>query len=248
MYKILINSPPRSAGTFLFEVARSMYSHNKRDMLDPMQSGEWHQTDEWIILCHEPILFRGDIPDVTMTTVLRDPIDAISSQILKSTYGFSSRTIAGRQEVVDAQMEFLKDPRQEYLKESLYQECRMWSGYSFGARHAIDRIVPYTFEQVTQHTPEVLTSLYKIAGESKNYKEIDERYVRDYIAERTRGAQNDVAFTSGASNGLPTEKPEEYYVIREAVEKYSMIPAVLDEYELTKEVFAKRQKDLGISF
>lgn len=215
-------------------------------MMDPMKSGEWHQMDEWILLCHEPVMFRGEFPGVTMSTVLRDPVDAIASQILKTTYGFSSRTIAGRQEVIDAQMEFLNDPRQEYLKESLYQECRMWSGYSFGARLAIDRIVPFTFEQVTQQTTEVLTSLYSVAGSSNNFREIDERYIAGYIEARTREAQKDIAFTSGASNGLPTEKPEEYYVIREAVENYKMLPYVLDEYELTKEMFAKRQKDLGI--
>lgn len=247
MYKILINTPPRSGGNFLFSVARSMYSHDSRDMGDHAVSGEWHQTDNWVILAHEPILFRGVIPDVTMTTVLRDPIDAISSQILKSTYGFSSNTIAGRQEIIDANMEFLRENKESHLQESLYQECRMWSGYTYGSMLAIDRIVPYTFEQVTQQTPEVLSTLYSVAGESEFYRKIDENYVEAFIKQSTQNAQKEIEFTSGAANGLPTKKPDEYYIIREAVKKYEMIPAILDEYAEAKEAFTKRQKDLGFS-
>jgi hypothetical protein len=247
MYKILLNSPPRSGSAFLFSAARAMYSHDKRDDLDHMVSGEWHQTDNWIISAHEPVLFRGVVPDITMTTVLRDPIDTISSQILKSTYGFSNRTIAGKQEIVDAHMDFLKNKQEEYLQESLYQECRMWSGYTYGAMLAIDRIVPYTFEQVTQKTPGVLSTLYNIAGSSNNYREMDQQAIDEMITRITGAVQDDPAFSSGAANGLPTQKPEEYFIIREAVKKYSMIPAILDEYEKAKELFAKRQIDLGIA-
>jgi hypothetical protein len=212
-----------------------------------MVSGEWHQTDNWVLLTHEPVIFRGVIPDVTLTTVLRDPIDTISSQILKSTYGFSSNTIAGRQEIIDANMDFLRDNKEAHLQESLYQECRMWSGYTYGAMLAIDRIVPYTFEQVTQQTLDVLSTLYTAAGESDSYRKLDKDYIDEFVRRSIAQAQNDVAFTSGAANGLPTEKPEEYYIIKEAVEKYRMIPAILDEYAEAKEAFAKRQKDLGFT-
>lgn len=246
MYKIIINSLPRSGSNFLFSLARSMYSHDIRDANDHSVSGEWHQTDNWIINAHEPLLFRSNIPDATMTTILRDPIDVISSQILKSTYGFSPKTIAGRQEIVDANMDFLRDNKEKHLQESMYQECRMWSGYAYGSRLAIDRIVPYTFEQLTKETPMVLSSLYNLAGGSESYRHIDERYVSTFIEQATENAKNDIAFTSGASNGLPTEKPQEYYVIREAVKNYKMIPDILEEYEETKKLFEKRQTDLGL--
>lgn len=247
MYKIIINSLPRSGSNFLFFLARSMYSHDIRDYQNPMLSGEWHQTDNWIINAHEPLLFRSNIPDVTMTTILRNPVDVISSQILKSTYGFSPRTIAGKQEIIDANVNFLHDKKEEHLKESLYQECRMWSGYTYGAMLAIDRIIPYTFEQLTKQTPEVLSTLYSVSEKSDNYRYIDSEFVKTFIENTTKHAQSDIAFTSGASNGLPIEKPEEYYIIRDAVEKYSMLPAILDEYEKAKEAFAKRQNDLGFT-
>lgn len=223
-----------------------MYGHDTRDAGNPDVSGEWHQSDSWVINAHEPLLFRSDIKDVTMTTILRDPIDCISSQILKSTYGFSPKTIAGKQEIIDANMDFLRDNKEKHLQESLYQECRMWSGYAYGSRLAIDRIVPYTFEQLTTQTPTVLSSLYNLAGGSDSYKYIDEEYVKLFIEQSTAHAQNDIAFTSGASNGLPTEKPEEYYIIREAVKNYRMIPDILEEYAETKKLFEKRQTDLGL--
>jgi hypothetical protein len=213
--------------------------------MNPLESGEWHQQDSWILLQHAPILFRGNIPDVTMTTVLRNPVDAISSQILKRAYGFGANIIAGKQEVVNNTVEFLRDGQEEYIKEAIYQGCRMWSGYTYGSMLAIDRIVPFTFEQVTQQSPEVVSNLYGIAGSSDDYKQIDGQHIDNYLSSVRNSVRDDPAFISGASNGIPTEKPQEYYIIKKAVEKFSMIPAILDEYEKAKEAYHDRQKDLG---
>lgn len=237
---------PRTAGSFLFDLLRTAYMHNERDRKDPRAAGEWSQTDNWVILAHEPLLFRSAIPDVTMTTVLRNPIDAISSQILKSSYGFSPKTIAGRPEIVDGNIAFLRDNKEEHLQESLYQECRMWEGYTYGATISIDSIVPFTFEQVTQDTEEVLSSIYSLSGGSSNYRQM----TKDDIAAHTENnliyLNQNIVQTTGAANALPAEKPQEYYIIREAVEKYHMLPKLLDDYEKAKEAFCKRHKDLGI--
>lgn len=220
--------------------------HNDRDMKDPRSAGEWSQTDSWIILAHEPLLFRSAIPEVTMTTVLRNPVDAIASQILKSSYGFSPKTIAGRPEIVDGNVAFLRDNKEEHLQESLYQECRMWEGYTYGSTIFVDSIVPFTFEQVTQNTENVLSSIYEISGGSPNHKHMDKDAIAIHTKNNLDFLKNNVVQTTGAANALPAEKPEEYYVIREAVEKYYMLPKLLDDYEKAKEAFSKRHKDLGI--
>lgn len=237
---------PRTAGSFLFDLLRTTYMHNDRDRKDPRSAGEWSQTDSWVILAHEPLLFRSVIPGVTMTTVLRNPVDAISSQILKSSYGFSPKTIAGRPEIVDGNIAFLRDNKEEHLQESLYQECRMWEGYTYGATLSINSIVPFTFEQVTQNTESVLANIYNLSGESSNYRKMTKGDITTHTENNLIFLKDNVVQTTGAANALPAEKPEEYYIIREAVEKYHMMPKLLDDYEKAKKAFYERHKDLGI--
>lgn len=237
---------PRTAGFFFFDLIRDMYGHNMRDFKEPRNAGEWSHTDSWVILCHEPLLFRAELPGVTMTTVLRDPIDAVTSQILKTSYGFGNATIAGRPEIVEGNMAFFRDQKEEYIKESMYQESRMWEGYTYGSLLAIDRIVPFTFEQVTEDLPNVLQHLYRLSGGTgecifKTQKEIDE-----HLANSIDRAKNDINYSSGAANAFPVDKPEEYYTIREMVEKFHLTPKLKDDYAKALEAFDKRQKDLGI--
>lgn len=237
---------PRTGGFYFFDLIREMYGHGRRDNSDPRIAGEWSQTDNWVILCHEPLLFRSELPGVTMTTVLRHPVDAIASQILKTSYGFGNATIAGRPEIVEGNMAFFRDQKEEYIRESMYQESRMWEGYTYGTMIAIDRIVPFTFEQVTEDLPNVLPHLHRLSGGTgpcylQTQEQIDKR-----IAEFTEHAKNDINFSSGAANAYPIEKPEEYYVIKDMVERFHLMPKLIEDYSRALEAIHKRQKDLGI--
>jgi hypothetical protein len=246
MYKIILNTMPRTAGFFFFDLIRDMYGHNKRDGGDPRIAGEWSQTDNWIILCHEPLLFRAELPGVTMTTVLRNPIDAVTSQILKTSYGFGGATIAGRPEIVDGNMAFFRDKKEEFIKESMYQESRMWEGYTYGSMLAIDRIVPFTFEQVTEDLPNVLPHLYRLAGGTGECSIKTQEQVDQHLAGHIEHAKNDINYSSGAANAFPVDKPEDYYIIREMVERFHLMPKLQDDYEKALIAFDKRQTDLGI--
>ena len=246
MYKVLLNTMPRTAGFFFFDLMRDMYAHNDRDHSNPRIAGEWSQMDSWVILCHEPLLFRSELPGVTMTTVLRDPVDAVTSQILKTSYGFGNSTIAGRPEIVNGNMDFFKHQKEEYIKESMYQESRMWEGYTYGSMLAIDRIVPFTFEQVTTELPVILPKIYKLAGGTGECRFRTQDQIDEHIKRMTEHAKNDINFTSGAANALPIEKPEEYYVIKEMVERFHLTNKLVDDYNAAKDAFKKRNLDLGI--
>lgn len=237
---------PRTGGFFFFDLIRDMYKHNERDYWKPRSAGEWSQSDNWIILCHEPLLFRAELPGTTMTTVMRDPVDAVTSQILKTSYGFGNATIAGRPEIVEGNMAFFRDNKEEFIAESMYQESKMWEGYTYGSMLAIDRIIPFTFEQTTQEMPLILPHLYRLAGGTgecrlQTQEQIDQRL--EVMIERSK---NDINYTSGAANAWPIEKPEEYYIIREMVEKFHLTPKLKDDYQAALVAFDKRQKDLGI--
>jgi hypothetical protein len=246
VYKIILNTMPRTGGFFFFDLIRDMYGHNMRDHLDPRIAGEWSQMDNWVILCHEPLLFRAELPGVTMTTVLRDPVDAITSQILKTSYGFGNSTIAGRPEIVDGNMAFFRDKKEEFIKESMYQESRMWEGYTYGSMLAIDRIVPFTFEQVTEDLPNVLPHLYRLSGGTGECTLKTQEQIDQHLAHHIERAKHDINFSSGAANAFPIEKPEEYYIIKEMVKKFHLTSKLEDDYAKALEAFDKRHKDLGI--
>ncbi len=237
---------PRTGGFYFFDLIRDMYNHNERDNRDPRIAGEWSQMDNWIILCHEPLLFRAELSDVTMTTVLRDPVDAVTSQILKTSYGFGGSTIAGRPEIVEGNMAFFRDNKEEYIKESMYQESRMWEGYTYGSVHAIDRIVPFTFEQVTEDLANVLPSLYRLSGGTGECKLRTQAEIDKHLADHIERAKHDINYSSGAANAFPVEKPEEYFIIKEMVERFHLTSKLKDDYASALEAFDKRQKDLGI--
>lgn len=237
---------PRTAGSFLFDILREAYGHNKRDSQDPRKAGEWHQSDSWIILTHEPILFRSTIENVSMITILRNPVEAIASQVFKTVSGFSQKTIAGRPEIVSENISFFQNNEKSFINESIYQECKMWEGYVYGALLSIDNIIPLTFEQVTKNTAATILSIQKIAGMSDEQTIIDDNYIKNHLNTRIAHAKSDINFTSGIANGLPVEKPKEYYDILHAVENFQLMPGLKEYYEEALKAFEKKGIELGI--
>ena len=156
MHKIIVNSVPRTATHFLMDSLRDMFYHNDRDARDYANSGEWAQDKDFIKTAHEPLLFLANFDDIYQITVLREPVDCVSSQVFKSAYGFGGATIVGRPQIVDANMEYFRTKKNEFLEEAMYQESKMWMGYTIGASKHIDKVIPFTFEQVTKQTFECL--------------------------------------------------------------------------------------------
>lgn len=247
MYKIILNFMPRSASSFFFDTLRESYGHNQKDFHKPRYAGEWSHKDTWIVLAHDPLLFHGVFDDtISMITTLRDPIDAVTSQILKTSYGYGNATIAGRPEIVDGNMEFFKTQKEEYIRESMYQESMMWLGYCFGLRKAIDRIIPFTFEQTTSMVEEILPHIHRLVGVSDDVRVLTNEEVRDRVRHMTNHYKDDVNFSSGAANGLPTEKPAEYQIIKNLVLQSEWAEKMMNEYRECLALIKQRQLTLGI--
>lgn len=247
MHKIIINSVPRSASQFLMDAIRDMFYHNDRDHNDYSNSGEWAQDKDFIKVAHEPLLFLANFDDIYQINILREPIDCISSQVFKSAYGFGGSTIVGRPEIVDGNMEFFRTKKNEFLEEAMYQESKMWMGYTYGATKYIDKVIPFTFEQVTKKPEEVLREIHRIVGSEDPTRLRHAEYFDEWLEEIKKHHQNDINYTAGAANGIPVEKPEEYQWVRDAVEEYRLIPEMIEAYNNALEIFKKRQEELGIN-
>jgi hypothetical protein len=181
-----------------------------------------------------------------MITTMRDPFDAVASQILKTSYGYGNATIAGRPEIVEGNMEFFKTQKEEYIRESMYQESMMWLGYSYGLRKAIDKVIPFTFEQTTSMVADILPHIHRLVGVSEDVKVLSKQDIEDRVKHLTEHFSDDINFTSGAANGLPIDKPEEYYLIKEMIRNSEWASQMAEEYELNLKLIRERQLKLGI--
>lgn len=246
MHKIIINTVPRSASQFMMDAIRDMFYHNDRDHNDYANSGEWAHDHDFIKVAHEPLLFLANFDDIYQINILREPVDCISSQVFKSSYGFGGSTIVGRPEIVDGNMEFFRTKKNEFLEEAMYQESKMWMGYTYGATKNITKVIPFTFEQVTQKPAEVLEAIRDIVKSKDPVRVRDREYFDQWLKELKEYHKNDINFTSGAANGIPTDKPEEFKWVKEAVENYRLMPEMTEAYNKALSVFKDRQKELGI--
>lgn len=247
MHRIIINSPPRAANTYFFNHLRDSFFHNDFDHANPREAGEWSQRDSWVIICHEPLLFLADIPSVVQTTVLRNPVDFLSSIINKHSYGFGDKTIVGKPNIVEEHIEQILKDKDGWLNENLHQESMMWEGYTYNARKAIDRIYPFTFEQVTNNIIPVIQTLHDAVAEADPSRDpvrirtpqeiaMFDNFQNDYLM------KNDPGHAKGATNSLPVEKEASYYEIRKAVEQFERMPRLMDLYNDTLEKTLKRQE------
>jgi hypothetical protein len=231
----------------MMDAIRDMFYHNDRDHKDYANSGEWAHDNSFIKVAHEPLLFLANFDDIYQINILREPVDCISSQVFKSAYGFGGSTIVGRPEIVDGNMEFFRTKKNEFLEESMYQESKMWMGYTYGATKNIAKVIPFTFEQVTQKPAEVLEAIRDIVNSNDPTRLRDREYFDHWLDEIRRHHQNDINFTSGAANGIPTEKPEEFSWVKEAVESYRLMPEMKQAYQVALDTFKARQQELGIN-
>jgi hypothetical protein len=226
---------------------RDMFYHNDRDHNDYSNSGEWAQDNSFIKVAHEPLLFLANFDDIYQINILREPIDCISSQVFKSAYGFGGSTIVGRPEIVDGNMEFFRTKKNEFLEEAMYQESKMWMGYTYGAVKNINKVIPFTFEQVTQKPAEVLKAIHDIVKSEDPTRLREPEYFDKWLDDIREHLKNDINFTAGAANGIPTDKPEEYQWVKDAVVDYRLMPEMVEAYNNALSVFEKRQQELGIN-
>jgi hypothetical protein len=252
MYRIILNSPPRTGSSFLMEAIRDMYYHNDRDAEDPRDAGEWSQDYNWIIGCHEPLLLLSDLSNlgVNQITCLRNPVDTVSSLVYKAYAGYGNSTIIGKPSIIQQYIDDVSNNKTDFLEEAMFQESKMWEGYTYNSIKYIDRLIPFTFEQVTKDTTTVLKNIYDIVGgtQSPRFRTTEEIeneivFMQNHLAET-----KDYAYLSGSSNGLPVKKPKEYFEIVEMVKKFYLMGDLLKLYDEAKISYEKKQKEFLYSF
>ncbi len=248
MHKIVVNTMPRSASTFFLDFLRDMYFHNDHDHINPRESGHWTQKDSWVVGAHDPLLFYANFDGILQTISLRNPIENIASSIHKTSFGFGQSTVIGKPDIVEHHIKRIMEDKEAWLQEAMYQESMMWEGYALNSVKNLEKVVPFTFEQVTQNLPIVLKNIHAIIDETEPARLRSQEEISQMVNHMTQTCMGDLQFSSGSANYLPVEKPDTYYEILDRVSSFRLTSKLMDEYEMAKDAYLNRQKEYPFSF
>jgi hypothetical protein len=122
--KILINSYPRSGTTNLAFALRASLRGFR-----PMDEEELFQNDSWIIKSHLPGALLGAYPEgISVITILRNPIDAISSNCYRWSNGHTGNVLQGRV-VIDKGQVRTDSTLDDELKQLIDHEINQYIAY-----------------------------------------------------------------------------------------------------------------------
>jgi hypothetical protein len=212
--KILVNSNPRTGTTYLINMLRWSAKHH----LDKNRNGEYSNQDEWLIKAHEPIILLSSIPNVSQLTIIRDPLDTISSNMFRHTSGLNSNSIWGHTGVsAENKTKNYYDPR---FLEGIKQSIAKWKEYADNTIKNKESLTPILFNDLINNTEQIIISVFKEQGVDKNIiDDVSRESVYQFRLMMERDLSNNPNHVNGTDNRLPVSKPEDYYDVRDIVEK-----------------------------
>lgn len=215
--KILINSYPRSGTTTLVDAIRVSA------MSEKLQFGEdFFHNENWISKSHLPVLFLGSFPsDIVIGTILRDPLDAITSNCFRWSNGYTGNIVQGKI-VVDKGVQSKEDKFDHVLKNLIEHQVKQFISYYSCLKENASNILMVTYDEVQNDTKFTIDKIVRASGFDTNNL--------DYVA-----AEQVIK-----NPPQPTkEKTELYYQIREYADSLSDITKC---YSLYKELLTIKEK------
>lgn len=206
--KILINSFPRSGtSTFVHAIHRATDTQN-------FQWGDlWFYGDRWVAKSHIPIIFYAHFPkDITVGTILRNPIDAISSNVFRWSNGYTGN-IVNNKIVIDKTITAKENKFDEELKDLIYHQTRQYIAYYEALYLNHKNFIMFQYEDIKNNaTPFIREVICKAGGD---YININIKSIEDVMN----------------NPNLPTkEKTELYYSIKDYAESLDQIKQCNDLY------------------
>jgi len=180
--KILLNAYPRSGGT--------TFTSELRNAFDPFRSGNPHELaefEEWITNKHEPFIFLGQYGnDVTLVSIIRDPIDAISSNTESWLRGFTGNIIQGVK-VVNKKQNRIEDMSDLGAIELNFikHQIEIYNSYLACLEKNINNIKCFTYDQTRNETEKCIKNIMIFSG-IKTEKIINNKFTKTIIHKRKK--------------------------------------------------------------
>lgn len=219
--KILLNAYPRSGSTTFTDSLRKSVRDTR-----PGNYTELAEGNDWIIYKHEPFIhfgFYGD--DVVQATILRDPIDAIASNVERWFKGFTGNVIQGVRivnnglNIIDS-IDVLDDQKLGFIN----HQIEIYQSYLKCLEKNIDNVTCFTYSQTRNQTDICIKNLLILSG-------VDISKIREYNIDNTISNRED--------------KHPIYYQVREVLMAQE---GLYDVYIRVLEQAINKQKSLPIQF
>lgn len=194
--KVLINSYPRS-GTSTF--VHAIYRGSKLN--SEYWSDIWFYGENWIAKSHVPAFFYATFPsDIVAGTVLRDPVDAISSNVFRWTNGYTGN-IVNNKIVIDNTIANKENKFDEQVKMLIDHQIKQYSAYYYSLSTNYKNFLMFEYKDIKKDAIPFVRQIIKKAG--GDYFNIDTAGIKDAMD----------------NPNLPTkEKTDLYYLIRNYIE------------------------------
>lgn len=214
--KILINSYPRSGTTTFVDAIRMSVTSGEL-----MFGEEFFHKENWIAKSHLPVVFFGSFPDdIVIATILRDPLNAISSNCFRWSNGYTGNIVQGKI-VIDKGRESQEDKFDEVLKSLIRHQVTQYLSYYSCLKSNYSNIMMFEYNEIQNNFKDMLDRIVFAAGGNNvklNYDEAEKIILNP---------------------PQPTkEKTELYYKIREYI---SSLPEIKECYSLYNELLQLRE-------
>lgn len=221
---IIVTAPPRSGHAwFTYMLKRSL-------LKDPSQ-------DNFIRRNNLELMLYGTFENTLQTTILRKPDEIIPSNATKMYGGFGSNRFNGITMPHEMDGAFTIDAM-------INGQVRQYLEWTKAINKNINKVIPFTFEQVTLDIKTVCNYFIKYynindvdASIFDIQKMIDEANINIHQAHKTAKEYN---------NALPVvKKPDIYNEAKSMLQSNELYSKLNDEYSKTLENIKNKQLDLG---
>ena len=160
--KILINSYPRSGTTTLVDAIRAATTSGNL-----MFGEDFFHNEDWISKSHLPVLFLGTFPsDVLIGTVIRDPLDAISSNCFRWVNGYTGNIVQGKV-VIDKSRESKENKFDKEVMSLIDHQLNQYKSYYSCLLSNIDKVLLFRYDKIQNDIDSAINRVVYAAGGSK---------------------------------------------------------------------------------
>lgn len=222
--KIFTNSYPRSGASTFMNALRGATRHLRPDFID-----ELYNQEHWINKNHNPVIFLGSYPDdVTPVTIIKNPLDAITSNSFRWSKGHTGNVIHGA--IVIDKNQIKRDENLDIeMVRLINHQIDQYLSYIYCYMQNPEKVIGFTYEQIQSHPIECIKNIMFFAGlDSENINESSVKYFMDNPDQPTG------------------EKTAMYYKIREYIESSPRMIEIFNEYNRAIDYIKDKQKQYPI--
>lgn len=237
MTKILLNSYPRTGMSVLNNLLRVAYNRNEIE-----EYGEYSNRDSFFIWSHTPVTLLAKFNDINQITIIRQPLDAISSLAAKLDSGIGL-------DVHDNQISYYNPHKENFESIALYIDHTVetmtdeYLSYLENCTNNIDNLIPFTFEQVVNEPKFVLDLITKtVGGNFLSLSDQEIKGINDFVY--AKWEEEDSLLPTSAKRNPVSEKSEFYYQFKIYLSLSKKLKDLNDAYEFAIYKIKQRQKIL----